>query len=181
MYRVYVMMLLVRWVPHLSCFPVFPATAPLPLRQPATHDCHRALLQHRHLKTHPENDFAPLFDFFEPWCHDENRFGDSLNMLTRCWPALRRGLRGWLLSRFFLWRVFLTHSLTVCERGEFYQLLGMEPAFFDAEVMRQTNHIARRAFPWVFRLNDDYLRLRDQLVDVYRSLRQEGRPLKALA
>lgn len=159
-------------------FPCFPAhcSAATP---PATRDCHRALLQH--LKTHPENDFAPLFDFFEPWCHDENRFGDSLNMLNRCWPALRRGLRGWLLSRFFLWRVFLTHSLTVCERGEFYQLLGMEPAFFDAEVMRQTNHIARRAFPWVFRLDDDYLRLRDQLVDVYRSLRQERRPLKALA
>jgi magnesium-protoporphyrin IX monomethyl ester (oxidative) cyclase len=140
----------------------------------------RYILIDRHLKAHPANNFAPLFDFFEPWCQDENRHGDIFNMLIRCWPNLRRGLRGRLLSRFFLWSVFLTHSLTVCERGEFYQLLGMDPSAFDAEVMRQTNRTARRAFPFVFRLSGDYLRLRDQLVDVYRSLKREKKPLAKL-
>jgi len=140
----------------------------------------RYILIDRHLKAHPENDFAPLFDFFEPWCQDENRHGDIFNMLIRCWPALRRGFRGWLLSRFFLWSVFLTHSLTVCERGEFYRLLGMDPSAFDAEVMRQTNRTARRAFPFVFRLDEQYLRLRDQLVEVYRRLKQETNPLAKL-
>ena len=50
-------------------------------------------------------------------------------------------MRGKLLSRFFLWSVFLTHSLTVYERGNFYTLLGMDPGLFDAEVMRLSSDI----------------------------------------
>ena len=132
----------------------------------------RYILIDRHLKANPDNSVAPLFDFFEPWCQDENRHGDIFNMLIRCWPGLRRGLRGRLLSRFFLWSVFLTHSLTVCERGDFYALLGLDPAQFDAEVMRQTNRTAQRAFPMVFDLdNSRYFELRDQLVETFRQLK----------
>ena len=138
----------------------------------------RYILIDRHLKAHPGNSFAPLFAFFEPWCQDENRHGDIFNMLIRCWPALRQGWRGRILSRFFLWSVFLTHSLTVCERGDFYQLLGMDPARFDAEVMRHTNRTARRAFPWVFRLDGRYLELRDRLVETFRALKQARGPAK---
>ncbi|MCT0226090.1 magnesium-protoporphyrin IX monomethyl ester (oxidative) cyclase [Synechococcus sp. CS-1328] len=134
----------------------------------------RYILIDRHLKAHPDHAFAPLFDFFEPWCQDENRHGDIFNLLIRCWPGLRQGLQGRLLSRFFLWSVFLTHSLTVCERGDFYRLLGMDPAAFDAEVMRKTNRTARRAFPVVFDLKGSaYLSLRDQLVSTYRELRRD--------
>jgi len=141
----------------------------------------RYILIDRHLKAHPENAFAPLFEFFEPWCQDENRHGDIFNMLFRCWPGLNSGLRGQLLSRFFLWSVFLTHSLTVCERGDFYRLLGMDPDRFDAEVMRQTNRTARRAFPVVFCLTADYFELRDQLVDTFRQIKAaHGLPLRRL-
>ena len=144
----------------------------------------RYILIHRHLQAHPENAFAPLFSFFEPWCQDENRHGDIFNLLIRCWPELRRGLRGRLLSRFFLWSVFLTHSLTVCERGDFYRLLGLDPASFDAAVLRHTNHTARRALPWVFDLESGtYLALRDRLVDTFRALRAAtaaGQPLRRL-
>ncbi|WP_390625468.1 magnesium-protoporphyrin IX monomethyl ester (oxidative) cyclase [Vulcanococcus limneticus] len=132
----------------------------------------RYILIDRHLKANPDNSFAPLFDFFEPWCQDENRHGDIFNVLIRCNPALRRGLRGRLLSRFFLWSVFLTHSLTVCERGNFYRLLGMDPSLFDEEVMRQTNRTARRAFPVVFALEGRaYFELRDRLVETYRAIK----------
>jgi magnesium-protoporphyrin IX monomethyl ester (oxidative) cyclase len=135
----------------------------------------RYILIDRHLKAHPDNAFAPLFDFFEPWCQDENRHGDIFNVLIRCWPALRQGLRGRLLSRFFLWSVFLTHSLTVGERGDFYRLLGLEPAAFDAEVIRQTNRTARRAFPVVFALEDDHwFELRDRMVALHRRLGESG-------
>ena len=135
----------------------------------------RYILIDRHLKAHPENDFAPLFDFFEPWCQDENRHGDIFNMLLRCWPGLRQGLRGRLLSRIFLWSVFLTHSLTVCERGNFYKLLGMDPSSFDEEVMRNTNRTARRAFPVVFDLEGRaYFELRDQLVEVFRAIKSSA-------
>ena len=142
----------------------------------------RYILIDRHLKLHPENSFAPLFDFFEPWCQDENRHGDIFNMLIRCWPGLNSGWHGRLLSRFFLWSVFLTHSLTVCERGDFYQLLGLDPNQFDAEVMRQTNRTARRAFPVVFDLEESaFLALRDRLVTTFRELRQaRNRPLRRL-
>jgi magnesium-protoporphyrin IX monomethyl ester (oxidative) cyclase len=133
----------------------------------------RYILIDRHLKIHPDNNFAPLFNFFEPWCQDENRHGDIFNLLLRCWPQLRQGLRGRLLSRFFLWSVFLTHSLTVCERGDFYRILGMDAAQFDAEVIRQTNRTARRAFGWVFRLEaSDYLLLRDQIIDTFGQLKE---------
>ncbi|MFY8149501.1 MAG: magnesium-protoporphyrin IX monomethyl ester (oxidative) cyclase [Prochlorococcaceae cyanobacterium] len=132
----------------------------------------RYILIDRHLKAHPDNSFAPLFDFFEPWCQDENRHGDIFNVLLRCWPGLQQGLRGRLLSRFFLWSVFLTHSLTVCERGDFYRILGMDPARFDAEVMRQTNRTARRAFPRVFDLEQPgFLQLRDRIVQTYRAIK----------
>jgi magnesium-protoporphyrin IX monomethyl ester (oxidative) cyclase len=135
----------------------------------------RYILIDRHLKAHPDSNFTPLFDFFEPWCQDENRHGDIFNLLIRCWPGLRRGIRGRLLSRFFLWSVFLTHSLTVCERGEFYRLLGMDPGKFDAEVMRQTNRTARRAFPWVFSLEgSNYLDLRDRLVETFRQIKAKA-------
>ena len=141
----------------------------------------RYILIDRHLKANPENAFAPLFDFFEPWCQDENRHGDIFNMLIRCWPGLNSGLRGQLLSRFFLCSVFLTHSLTVCERGNFYRLLGMDPDRFDAEVMRQTNRTARRAFPVVFQLTPTYFELRDQLVETFRRIKaSQGQPVHQL-
>ena len=48
----------------------------------------------------------------------------------------------------------------------------MDPDRFDAEVMRQTNRTARRAFPVVFALETSrYFALRDQLVDTFRQLR----------
>jgi magnesium-protoporphyrin IX monomethyl ester (oxidative) cyclase len=142
----------------------------------------RYILIDRHLKAHPEHAFAPLFDFFEPWCQDENRHGDIFNMLIRCWPGLNSGLRGRLLSRFFLWSVFLTHSLTVCERGDFYQLLGMDPTRFDSEVIHHTNRTARRAFPVVFRLDASFFELRDRLVDTVRQMKaSQGQPLRQLA
>ena len=141
----------------------------------------RYILIDRHLKANPENAFAPLFDFFEPWCQDENRHGDIFNMLIRCWPGINSGVRGRLLSRFFLWSVFLTHSLTVCERGNFYSLLGMDPDRFDAEVMRQTNRTARRAFPIVFQLTPVYFELRDQLVDTFRGIKAcQEQPMRQL-
>jgi magnesium-protoporphyrin IX monomethyl ester (oxidative) cyclase len=145
----------------------------------------RYILIDRHLKATPESNFAPLFDFFEPWCQDENRHGDIFNLLIRCWPALREGFRGKLLSRFFLWSVFLTHSLTVCERGDFYRILGMDPHQFDAEVMRQTNRTARRAFPWVFDLESSrFLDLRDRVVACFKDQQQARRegagPLRRL-
>jgi magnesium-protoporphyrin IX monomethyl ester (oxidative) cyclase len=131
----------------------------------------RYILIKRHLDGHPSNRFAPLFDFFEPWCQDENRHGDIFNVLLQCWPKMTEGLRGQLLSRFFLWSVFLTHSLTVAERSDFYELLGMDARRFDDAVIEATNRTARQAFPVVFQLSDQrFLAHRDGLVHCFQQL-----------
>jgi magnesium-protoporphyrin IX monomethyl ester (oxidative) cyclase len=124
------------------------------------------------MKANPGHRFAPLFAFFEPWCQDKNRHGDIFNLLIRRWPSLRSGLRARLLSRFLLWSVFFTHSLSVSERGDFYQLLGLEPARFDEEVIRQTNRTAERAFPAVCVLEGGrFFDLGDRVIATLAALR----------
>ncbi len=135
----------------------------------------RYILINRHLKAHPEKACAPLFDFFEPWCQDENRHGDCINMMMRCWPGMTKGLRGKMLSRFFLWTVFLTHTLTVCERGDFYKLLGIDPVLFDEEVIIQTNNTSKNSFPWVYKFEDGkFLKMRLQILDAFRAWRESS-------
>ncbi len=142
----------------------------------------RYILINRHLKAHPEKVCAPLFDFFEPWCQDENRHGDCINMMMRCWPGMTKGFRGKILSRFFLWTVFLTHTLTVCERGEFYTLLGIDPVLFDEEVIIQTNNTSKNAFPWVYKFEDGkFLEMRIKILNAFRDWRESSRLSKPIA
>ncbi len=142
----------------------------------------RYILINRHLKANPDKVCAPLFDFFEPWCQDENRHGDCINMMMRCWPGMTKGFRGKILSRFFLWTVFLTHTLTVCERGEFYELLGIDPVLFDEEVIIQTNNTSRNAFPWVYKFDDGkFLKMRLEILNAFKNWRKENGVKKPLA
>ncbi len=135
----------------------------------------RYILINRHLKANPDKACAPLFDFFEPWCQDENRHGDCINLMMRCWPGMTKGFRGKILSRFFLWTVFLTHTLTVCERGDFYELLGIDPELFDEEVIIQTNNTSKNAFPWVYDFKDGkFLKMRLQILEAFRKFRKSS-------
>jgi magnesium-protoporphyrin IX monomethyl ester (oxidative) cyclase len=109
----------------------------------------RYILIYRHLQQHPENQFYPIFRMFESWCQDENRHGDIFKALLRSQPSLWKTWQSRLWSRFFLLTVFATHTLTVHERKGFYHTLGLDPTEFDAEVIRQTNETAARAFPSV--------------------------------
>jgi magnesium-protoporphyrin IX monomethyl ester (oxidative) cyclase len=114
----------------------------------------RYIIIYRHLEKHPENQFYPLFRYFESWCQDENRHGDIFKTLLRSQPQLWQTWKSRLWSRFFLLSVFATHTLTVHERTGFYHSLGLDPTEFDAEVIRKTNESAARAFPSV--LNTDH-------------------------
>lgn len=109
----------------------------------------RYILIHRHLQAHSENQFYPLFKYFEPWCQDENRHGDIFKVLLRSQPKLWQTWQSRLWSRFFLLLVFATHTLTVHERADFYSSLGLDATEFDADVIRKTNETAARAFPVV--------------------------------
>lgn len=109
----------------------------------------RYIIIFRHLEKHPENQFYPLFQFFESWCQDENRHGDIFKALIRSQPKLWNTWASRLWSRFFLLTVFATHTLTVHERTGFYDLLGLDATKFDEEVIRKTNETSLRAFPSV--------------------------------
>lgn len=107
----------------------------------------RYIIIFRHLEKHPENQFYPLFRYFESWCQDENRHGDIFKALIRSQPQLWKTWKSRLWSRFFLLSVFATHTLTVHERTGFYDLLGLDATEFDRRVIQETNETAARAFP----------------------------------
>ncbi|MBJ7900546.1 MAG: magnesium-protoporphyrin IX monomethyl ester (oxidative) cyclase [Cyanobacteria bacterium RI_101] len=107
----------------------------------------RYIIIFRHLEKHPENQFSPLFNYFESWCQDENRHGDIFKALLRSQTSLWATWQARWQSRFFLLSVFATHTLTVHERVNFYRALGLDATAFDQEVIRKTNETSARAFP----------------------------------
>ncbi|MBD2189835.1 magnesium-protoporphyrin IX monomethyl ester (oxidative) cyclase [Pseudanabaena mucicola] len=109
----------------------------------------RYILVHYHLKDHPENQFYPLFKYFESWCQDENRHGDFFKVLLRSQPQLWGTWQAKLWARFFLLTVFATHTLTVFEREDFYQSIGLDAREYNKQVVINTNHTALSAFPEV--------------------------------
>jgi magnesium-protoporphyrin IX monomethyl ester (oxidative) cyclase len=107
----------------------------------------RYIIIYRHLEKHPENQFYPIFRYFESWCQDENRHGDIFKALLRSQPQLWQTWKARLWSRFFLLSVFATHTMTVHERTGFYKSLGLDTTEFDRQVVENTNETAGRAFP----------------------------------
>ena len=109
----------------------------------------RYILMYRHLEKHPEYQFYPLFKKFEHWCQDESRHGDIFNALLRSQLKMWQGWQAKLWSRFFLLSVFATHTLTVHEREDFYESVGLDAQEYDREVIRKTNQTSAKAFPVV--------------------------------
>lgn len=108
----------------------------------------RYILIYRHLEQHPECRLYPIFNFFKNWCQDESRHGDFFALMLQSQSRLTQGWIARLWCRFFLLSVFVTMYLNdVGERPEFYQLLGLDPAAYDMEVIRRTNADAGKVFP----------------------------------
>ncbi|MEE3716125.1 magnesium-protoporphyrin IX monomethyl ester (oxidative) cyclase [Tumidithrix elongata RA019] len=113
----------------------------------------RYILVHYHLKQHPENRFYPLFNYFENWCQDENRHGDFFKVLLRSQPNLWNNWKARLWARFFLLTVFATHTLTVLERSDFYESIGIDAHEYNQQVIQNTNETAKSAFPSILDTN----------------------------
>ncbi|BAQ64769.1 magnesium-protoporphyrin IX monomethyl ester (oxidative) cyclase [Geminocystis sp. NIES-3709] len=107
----------------------------------------RYILMYRHLERNPQYQFYPIFKKFEHWCQDESRHGDIFNALLRSQSSMWKGWKAKLWSRFFLLSVFATHTLTVHERADFYESVGLDAREYDRAVTKNTNNTSAKAFP----------------------------------